>query len=111
MKTKPKHEPLPNFDAKEVAFNVEAVRAYLNTAVLHVMEGMKEQNVDHAESAILTACLELGAQVWMQTSLGANVPVQRARETAEKEFRSFLFKWSRSEAMQRSVAANKATPS
>lgn len=110
MATK-KLQPLPNFDAKEVAFNVEAVRAYLNTAVLHVMEGMKEQGVEHAEAAILTACLEMGAQVWMQTALGNKVPIQKARQTAEAEFRAFLIKWSRSEAMQRSVAANEGKPS
>lgn len=87
-----KREPLPDFDAREVAFNAEAVRGYLFSAGAHVLEGMQEQKVDHAPAAVLTGALEFAAQLWMEVSLQSGVPPKKARETAEGEFRKFLRK-------------------
>ena len=93
--TKRKLEPMPDFDAKEVAFNVEAARSYLFTAGLHVFEGMSEQGIAHAPAAVMTGALEFAAQMWMWTAMRQGVPVQKARQTAEREFRTFLIKHSK----------------
>jgi hypothetical protein len=94
------HDPLPNFDAREVAFNAEAVRSYLFSAGQHVLEGMTEQKVNNGAAAVLTGSVEFAAQLWMQVALQSGVPVKKARETAEKEFRGFLRKHSQPQQQQ-----------
>lgn len=93
-------DKLPDFDAHEVAFNVEAVRGYLFSAAEHVLESMTEQQVAHAAPAVMTAGLEFAAQLWMQVALQTGVPRAKARQTAEKQFRTFLTKHGRPKEQQ-----------
>jgi hypothetical protein len=87
-----KREPLPNFDAQEVGFNVKATRGYLFTAAMHVLEGMHEQKIDHAAAAVMTGSIEFAALMWMQAALKLRVPKGQAMATARKEFETFLRK-------------------
>lgn len=90
---KPKLQPLPDFDAHEVGFNVEAIRGYLNSACLEVLEGLQEQQVAHADAALLTGVLEAAAQIWAQVSYRAQVPPMKARTTFEAQARKLFIKW------------------
>jgi hypothetical protein len=84
--------PLPGFDAKEVAFNVEAIRGFLFAAMLEAYEGMAEQGIAHADAALLTAAAEATAQLWAEVSHKAGIARSRCRTTLEKEIRELLTK-------------------
>jgi hypothetical protein len=83
-KPQPKKVPLPDFDKAEQAFNVET---------LHGFFAANEQGVKYAEAAMITAAISFAAKTWMETALASGVPAQKARETAEREFRTYLRKW------------------
>jgi hypothetical protein len=85
-----KPEPLPDFNRDEVAFNVEAVRAYLFTSAMHIFEGMSQQEVAHTPVAVMTGAVEFAAQLWMWTAMKQGVPVWKARKIARKEFNTYL---------------------
>lgn len=87
-----KKRALPGFDPHEAAFNVEAVRGFLFSAMLEAADGMREQGVAHGEAAILTAAVEATAQLWAHVSHRAGVPRAKCRSTLEKEMRELLMK-------------------
>jgi hypothetical protein len=81
--------PIPNFDPREVAFNVEALRGYFHSAALEALTGLQEQGVAHGETACITAAVEFAVQIWAQVSIRCGVPPKKARETLEREIRTF----------------------
>lgn len=84
--------PLPDFDKHEQAFNVEAIHGFFAANAAEVLQGLHDQGVKYAEAALITAALSFAAKTWMETALATGVPPQKARETAEKEFRHYLRK-------------------
>ena len=85
--------PLPDFDKTEQAFNVETIHGFFANNAAEVLNGLHEQGVKYAEAALMTAAISFAAKTWMETALTQGVPPQKARETAEKEFRHYLRKW------------------
>lgn len=73
-------------------FNAEAVRAFLFNQALQVAEGMKEQGAEHTDAVILTGSLEFAVQLWVQVSLRAGVPAQKAWQTLHSETRTLFGK-------------------
>lgn len=84
--------PLPDFDPAEVAFNAEAVRSYFFRTGLDVFEQMRTDGITKPEVAVMTGALEFAAQLWMWVAMRSGVTKQKARQTAEKEFRTFLIR-------------------
>jgi hypothetical protein len=81
---------------RSLAFNTEAARAGLFAAALDIAETMKEAQVPHGESCIMTGAVEMAVQLWAQVSETAGVPRKKSRETLEKEMRRFFAKhWGR----------------
>jgi hypothetical protein len=91
-----KKTPLPDFDKREQAFNVEAIHGFFAANAAEVLLELQSQKVKYAEAALMTAAISFAAKTWMETALTLGVPYQKARETAEREFRTFLRKWGRS---------------
>jgi hypothetical protein len=87
---------LPNFDKHEQAFNVDALHGFFCANAAEALIGLHEQGVQYAEAAMLTAAVSFAAKTWMETALASGVPPQKARETAEKEFRHYLRKFAAS---------------
>jgi hypothetical protein len=92
-KPQPKKVPLPDFDKAEQAFNVETLHGFFAANAAEALLGMHEQGVKYAEAAMITAAISFAAKTWMETALASGVPAQKARETAEREFRTYLRKW------------------
>lgn len=102
-----RQQPLPNFDRDAVAFNVDAVRSFLFTAAQHAFEGMHNDGIAHAPVAVMTGALEMAAQMWMWTAIQQGVPIQKARQTAEREFRTFLIKHSKTKPVEQGEGAER----
>lgn len=79
-------------DVESAAFNVEAVRAFMFTQAVQVAEGMKEQGAANADAALLTGSLEFAIQLWVQVSIRAGVPAQKAWLTLHHEARALFQK-------------------
>jgi hypothetical protein len=79
---------------QSMAFNSDAARAGLFSAALDIADTMKENDVPHGEAAVVTGALEMAAQLWMQVMLQAGHTRMKARQAAEKQFRTFLIKHS-----------------
>lgn len=88
---------------QSMAFNAEAARAGLFAAAIDIADTMQKNNIPHGEAALVTGAMEMAAQLWMQTMLGAGQTRMASRKAAEKQFRTFLNKHSHPNEQQEAV--------
>lgn len=86
-----------NFDAQAVAFNAEAVRAYLFQSALEVADGMQKDGISHSDAAILTGAIEMVAQLWAQVGHRSGNSPSDVRHKAERQFRIFYHRHLKAE--------------
>jgi hypothetical protein len=87
-----KTDPNEHAFRQTMAFNAEAARAGLFSSALDIADTMREAQVVNGEAAVVTGALEMAAQLWMQVMMQAGHPKMKARQAAEKQFRTFLIK-------------------